>query len=619
MDPSLLPDSVKVLFNPIVNNTILEYWSNGMYQLTNLYKLLNSVKEDSNDEELREAIKKYQDDIDKKKALKTLNNFTINSLTRNIVDNYNEFNEIYENIVEQKDLLFKRLSYMATKFQNKSGLNNLFKMLLFLNKTFPWWVEMVITNIKIEFNDKICNDYITILNSLNELLKDESIEYCNKFEIYKTILSVIDYFERNIKIECFNIIDSNDSKVKNSKTCPKQDQKSSLLINPVKIEQKPTSNKLKILKSIDQQELEDLPKEEQDRLIEINDIKFSNVTVDFLQKLKEITNSDENLSKQNPSEISRIAQETSVFKKPLPIPLKAPKIIPKGETIVTSEPIKIEPNPDKVKMGYDELGGGQPINIQNKNPGSKITSEMLNNFYKNTYKCNLGNYLKSFIPIIKEVDSKYPDNIIVNINLQNDSSKDLIIKILLIYIEYINTSFIPQINKNSIINELQKINKTFSDEQLNTIKNIYSKQLDIYMVIDGIIKGQELSNIDLINIINDNLNYTVYNSLHIPFSLFQLKYKLMKGDIVNDTGKGFGLQSIIPKIDYTKFYPSNPSNLNIFNSQKPIPVYGGISLKHTKNKKILKTMRNKNRNINRNKKNTIKRKNKKIRRHTRKH
>ena len=636
MNLDIIPDNIKYLFDINVNNTIIEHWSNGLYQLSNLYTSLNDIREASIVEELTEAINTYKDtpDIDKKKELKELQNTTINKLTQHIVENYKKFNEIYKNIITQKDQLYKKLSYMATKIENKSDLNNLFKMILFLNKTFPWWVEMIIWNMKIDFDDKICSNYIIILDALNDLLKEDSIlQYCDKFDIYKTILSNINYFEGYIKIDCFTITDSNNEKLKTLKNCRKSENE---MIQPIQIENKrlqdnplqvnPLQVRKIFLKSIDQQKIEDLPKEEQDRLIELNDVKFNNVSVDFLEKLRGLTNPDENLSKQDPNEITKLAQETSVVEKPVPI-LRVIKPIRTAATIVQYVP-KEGPETVIQKNGF----GGALIQNNSINTTTttattenKITSEKLNDFYLKTYKYNIGNHLKSFIPLIKDIDTKYPNK---DINLQDDIPKDfnyfkdLINKILLIYIDYTNSSFIPKINTNTIIDELEKIKNTYTVDKMNTILNMYSRQLDIYMVINRIMNAEELSNIDLINIINDNLNYNTYNSLNIPFTLLQLKYRLMTGDISekglniedlsvdNFSEKGVA-EGIKPQIDYTKLYPVTQQFNNI---QSPISVYGGISLKHRKNKKFLNTMKRKS---NKHRKHTIKRKSNKNKKYTR--
>jgi hypothetical protein len=636
MNLDIIPDNVKNLFDINVNNTIIEDWSNGLYQLSNLYTSLNDIKETSIVEELTQAINTYKDAPDRRKALQELQNKTINKLTKIISDNNNHFNEIYENIITQKDHLYQKLSYMATEFENKSDLNNLFKMILFLNKTFPWWVEMIISNMKIDFDNKLCSDYIIILDALNDLLKEDStLQYCDKFQIYKTILSNIKYFEENIKIDCFTITDSNDKKLKTSTRCP---QKAPIQINPIQIEKKPLQEKVIFLKSIDQQEIEDLPKEEQDRLIQLNDDKFNNISVDFLEKLRGLTNPDENLSKQDPNEITRLAQETSVVKKQAPIPLKVQKLIRTAATIVQEQNVpkdetKIE-NETLIQnetIRQDELGGGPIENNTINTSENKITSETLNDFYLKTYKYNIGNHLKSFIPLIQDIDTKYPNK---DLNLQDDTPKDfnyfkdLINKILLIYIDYINTSFIPKINTNTILDELEKIKNTDSVDQMNTILNMYSRQLDIYMVINRIMNVEELSNIDLINIINDNLNYNTYNSLNIPFTLLQLKYKLLKAGISEENPKMFSkmLSSLIPSLPNLPSLPKFQPNFSQFSrgavdkgivAQKDL-AQGAGSLKHKKNKKHSNTMNNKNRNKKRNNKNTRKRKNKKMKRYTRK-
>ena len=179
------------------------------------------------------------------------------------------------------------------------------------------------------------------------------------------------------------------------------------------------------------------------------------------------------------------------------------------------------------------------------------------------------------------------------------------------------------------MDELEKIKNTYSVEEMNTILNMYSRQLDIYMVINRIMNAEELSNIDLINIINDNLNYNTYNSLNIPFTLLQLKYKILKVGISEEKPKMFSnlltsLPNIIPKLpnimpklpNIPKFSPFNRGKVDQRNVEQRDVAQGAGSLKVKKNKKHSNTMKNKNRN--RNNKNTIKRNNKKMKRHTRK-
>lgn len=219
-----------------------------------------------------------------------------------------------------------------------------------------------------------------------------------------------------------------------------------------------------------------------------------------------------------------------------------------------------------------DLGGGPSQNSTINTSQNKITSETLSDFYLKTYKYNIGNHLKSFIPLIKDIDTKYPNK---DLNLQDDIPKDfnyfkdLINKILLIYIDYINTSFIPNINTNTILDELEKIKNTYSVEQMNTILNMYSRQFDIYMVINRIMNAEELSNIDLINIINDNLNYNTYNSLNIPFTLFQLKYKI--GQVSKEKSTMFS--RIFNSLPSIPSIPSTPKLPNI-----PIPNIPKINL-----------------------------------------
>jgi hypothetical protein len=463
---------------------------------------------------------------------------------------------------------------------------------------------------------------------LNNLLTNSEIEYCEKFKIYKQILSTIKYYKdyiNNNNNTCFNVVDQSDSKIAGLKNCPTKDPKP--IINSFEFTKVEPVNQQNIyLKQINPQEIEDLSKEEQQKLIELNDIKFSNISVNFLQNLKGIGNPDKNLSILTPEEkdeIIELTKASEVVQKPIPLQMKVKEItaIPKRETDVQSYPSESVTESEEI-----EFGGAGDSQLKT----SDITPEQLDNFYKNTYKCNIGNYLKSFKTIINDINQKYY-NLLLKFNI--DDGKTLVIKILLLYIKLVNDSFIPNINSNDIINTIEKVDNSYSTEKMNTILNTYSIQLDTYMVIYGLINTDEITNIDLINIFNSSISYNIYRSLDIPFSMLMLKNKIMNKEKYTELNmEEEEVEEEIPpiqetkttttnkSIDYTKLYPKqyvndyNRVDQNIYNA---IPVgVGGISIKHKKNKKFFKTRKNKNKN--KNKKSTIKKNNKRKKNNTRK-
>ena len=258
--------------------------------------------------------------------------------------------------------------------------------------------------------------------------------------------------------------------------------------------------------------------------------------------------------------------------------------------------------------------------------GGGKNADMINNFYKNTYKCNVGNYLKNFIPIIEKINTSY---YFLNLRLKYDTAKDIVIKILLLYIQSINNSFIPKINSNSIINSINKIDGTYTTEQMNTIINTYSRQLDTYIIIDELISNNQISNIDLINILNNSISYNTYISLNIPIPFIILKNIIMNKPIPiqfqeeeQEEEQKEEVQTkqqiITPKtniqsqIDYTKLV-NEPYMIGRREVESEQPnysmglAYGGISFKNRKRNKNFKTIKNKVKS----RKQTIKRRNKK--------
>ena len=626
LDMDNIPEKIKKYFDFTANRTILEYWSKGFYELKELYSFLNGFKDESLDE-LDRGIKEYIQSCseaggDQNKLKKLTDNFEkkyVNPETQKLKNNFEYFTDISELIVEQKDDLYKTISNMATEVIEKAQLNNLFNIILLLSKTFPWWLDMILKDIKIKFYNELCDKCISILDKLNELLSNTEIGYCQQFRIYKKILSDKKYFEDNISdITCFDIIDNSSKKLTSVKNCPKDQSE----IKPFSITHVPLTETPDIyLKPLNPQEIEDLDKEAQIKAIELNDTKFSNVSIDFLEMLKRVTEVNKNLSdltSEQKQSISALEGATEVRKKPVPLPTKERKVafVPVRATDVEPQKYQEEGISTATAM---ELGGAPPTSLP-----SKITPEQLTTFYNNSYKCNVGNYLRGFINKINTINTKY-NSLILNYN--EDDGKQLVIKILLLYIELVNKSFIPNINSNTIISVIEKVDISYSVEKMNTIINTYSKQLNTYMVINGLINTEEISNIDLINILNSSISNNIYNFLELQFSILLLKNKIMSKELYTGETKTPEIEE--PKIeeplkreqkilrqtpiDYTKLYPKE--NMFSLNQQAITAAAGGMSMKHKKNKKYLKTRNNKNKVKARK---TIKKRNNKINNYTRK-
>jgi hypothetical protein len=170
---------------------------------------------------------------------------------------------------------------------------------------------------------------------------------------------------------------------------------------------------------------------------------------------------------------------------------------------------------------------------------------------------------------------------------------------------------------------------------MNKILNIYSEQLNIFSLIDTVINTDydttEMKEL-FASIINDNIKEYTYKQLNFPFTKLDLINKALTEELSipsileetsNDTldkqvKKRFREDDHEQLGKRTKNIDNNiPSEPWMINSKKDtsIPVYGGLSLKNKRNLKINYTKNNKIKNN----KQTIKFKNIKVKRNTRRH
>jgi len=563
--------------NPINTGTLLDTWSEGMVLFNDLYSSLDNFKDyySTIDTQLN-TIKLNQDGNE----ISNIDNIII----RDIIPKYRALIDICSSINKAyKDTYSILINFILQNVKADLNLNNLTNMFILLSKTFPWWTNIVIENYIKEINNILCNVFYKILQTINELLKTTT-EQKQQIKIYKNILSNYKLLTTLCKCNCLNIINNSDEKQK--------------IYRPFVIQQNPKFEVVKILSEIDPQEIQSLNKEEQTTKISMNDKKFEKVSLDFLTKIKKAIDNKENLdniitdlseeyrlatSDLTPEEVDNINSRmaSTLF------------IYPQTRRVTTAETGEIQ----EQEQVFANLGGAvesqSSIELLNKinftNPMSEyqnktqstvivpegdikinsqqkmnlINQEYLTKFYNNSYKCNNGNYLKSFITIIREIESIYTDLSFTS----TDDIKTIMIKILLIYIDYLNTSFSPKINNKIIIDRINSVDKSYTAEQMNCVINLYLDQLDIYSTIYSIINNEDYTPIDLINILDENISDFDFNQLSIPFTKKQLKDK-----IKNDT-----LQIV---------------ELNYSNQLENSINGGRASRKKNKNKKYLKTRKN---------------------------
>jgi hypothetical protein len=271
-----------------------------------------------------------------------------------------------------------------------------------------------------------------------------------------------------------------------------------------------------------------------------------------------------------------------------------------------------------------------------------LNKETMQKFYENSYKCNIGNYLKRFIEIIRNVNEKYS-----NLSFENITScQELIFKIAMLNIENVNKSFVPKMTSSEILNKITAIDNSYSIDEMISILNTYKNQLDMYKLID-IVESNEYTSIDLINLLNENISDITLNDLNLPYSKYVLKSMLLELPIVkseiitppsqNNLSANTFLKPVTslsesvkyiqqnkaraPMIDYTKL-GKEPWQLGMQQlesessySDGMYSSFGGISFKNRKRNVNSKT---KKKNKIKSKKNTIKKRNKRNNK-TRKH
>lgn len=294
--------------------------------------------------------------------------------------------------------------------------------------------------------------------------------------------------------------------------------------------------------------------------------------------------------------------------------------------------------------------GGIETDFSEKEPTQLINSDELNIFYENSYKCNVGNYLKSFVPIIKFINEKYVD---LNIT-KTDSLKDIIVKILVSDINSINLSYFPALTSDKILDKINKVDDSYTVEQMNSIKNLYFKQFETYSLIDTVSNTDyedKSERLLLIDLIDENMSENRYKQLKIPFNKLQLLNAILTNDTnlllkqlvnqssiepieeetISQTFEPTSQSSIQPTsehtVTYTDYKTKSPEIFkqnygqlkNYIKKAMPentgktsVAVAAGGSIKNNRKRRLNKTRNNKKKN----KKYTIKKRKSNIKRYT---
>jgi hypothetical protein len=557
-----------------------------------------------------------------------LDNDSIVTTTEKVISNLKDIQTNYDDFLTT----FKNVLDQIIKCKPDLSINTLYNLLFYISKNFPWWMNL---NIEYYINlvlQKYCSMSIEFISKLNEKLL--SVDAKNKKNLYNFIESRFKELNNLLNNKEFNSFISKYFSNINCLNDIKFDKKNFTIEIP---KQSITQNLIQPLKEVDSNATPDE--------IAINDAKFTDATLQFINLLnqKDPVSKFKEIMSKNEDYIKEITAKTFTTKEDIEKYIK--QINNKKENLIgfiPRGPIKMVETVggEKRPRQFDEdLQTEQKryrldsnLNILNQNikdnkiiASKNINKDILTNFYNDSYKCNIGNYLKKFTYIINNINKIYID---LSIN-QTDNIKDIFIKILLLDINSINSSYVPIINNDKIIDDLKKIDLSYNVEQMNNILNKYQEQLNIFSLIDTIINTDydttEMKEL-LASIIDDNIKEYNYKQLNLPFTKLDLLKMALTQNIdespietkVQETRKRLredNNDQLSKKIKNTYNDIPNDSWMKNNKIDTSIPVYGGVSFKNKRKSKINHTKKNKIKNKNQ----TIKFKNIKIKRNTRRH
>lgn len=658
IDPDILDKIKKAnpsLMNEKVGNSFLESWGTAKYNLDEIRNILQEVQE-------RQIIDKLNNLWDEFKANPTTDvNIFVNNIGDSVISYFNDprneynLNKLYANFNTKMDTLRKNslnlyknlLILLNTCKENDINLLKLKNTIIYLNKTIPVWINSIIQDLKTTMTYYYCNTIYTALTIFNSYITDirsvkdvkqlndeEQYLVCQKYEAYKNIISIIgtpDYIkrERRGKAEYWkengcSIQDPNSDGIygKIRDNCTRTTMVLFSKIQKVVISPPAPIPQPNYLEEIDTSKANI-------ETIKNYENKISKVSLDLLNDFRTgkvngdniLTNYDNEYASNlnNPAtfvsdeELSRIERDLGFFgTRPKPSKDLTQRVTPGkvgGERTQELTQLFLKNFPKNgTKLKQSDIVILPALN-----------EKMIKNFHDNSYKCNIGNYLKGFVEIIENINKKYSSLSFENIT----SCQELIIKISMLNIESINKTFIPNISSNDILTKIISIDNSYSIDEMNSILNTYNNQLDMYKLIQNVSEPNNYTNIELINIFNESISDIEINNLNLPYSKYTLQDMLLKlpveSELSIESEKIEPEQQIItpkkniqPQIDYTKLV-DEPSMIGRRQLESEQPnysmglAYGGISLKNRKKNKNLKTIKNKVKS----RKQTIKRKNKK--------
>jgi hypothetical protein len=430
--------------------------------------------------------------------------FKLNKLYEEIMYNITSIKDNLSGIYQS---LFTFILQINKSDVLKNDIDSLSNLILYLSKTYPFWLKQVLDYKEQLIKYNYCKTYKNILNKIKILMDNSS---SNEKKNYTSL-----YNKLNTKIlvkNCDSITIPDENKILLKEYIPKTPDDVGYDAN---------------------QELVNL---------EDNQLKYKILSKNFLDKLKQI--------KVKPLDSRKLDQITdnetlNIIKNPINeetkdkfrlfISKRKPRAIQKetaslgGATVFKGEPMEITDNNEN-NSEHMEMNNNNDNNDNKDEPMeiSENTSELsqqIIEFYKNSYKCNVGNRVKNYIEIIKFIHEKYGKLLFEPVDIKDDNST-LVIKIFLINIDFINKSFSPVIDYNTIIKNFNVVDDNYTTEQMNSLLNLYSSQLNLYTLINDIILS-DYTSLELANLLHDSTSDNTLNDLEIPYLKYELERKII--------------------------------------------------------------------------------------------
>jgi hypothetical protein len=386
------------------------------------------------------------------------------------------------------------------------NIQHLFDFILYLSKVYPWWLEKIL-NFKLnKVKFSYCKTYQNILNTLKTFHDhSDNPEYIQlSSELFKKITQP----GKIIFPECFVEI----NKDALTSRC--------LLEEPVEDDYLVEY----ITKSSDD---DDYSKEQELTNLENTELKYKITSSIFLNKLTSLQTANTLTDLIN----SRRGEETDEYIVNMPIteglkerynllirPRKREAVQKEtagGSSIFVGGTIpEIETNiSSKNDSSLQERGEIQLEQLHNGRDSSSEFSKNLTDFYQNSYKCNVGNRVKNYVDIIDEIQKEYGMLSDKPVNIEEDENKILLIKIFMKNIDFINKSFVPNINYNTIIEAFTKVDNSYTVQQMYSIIN------DIHSSV--------FTCVELSNLLYDSISDATLNDLDIPYLKYELQKKIV--------------------------------------------------------------------------------------------